>query len=171
MQARALAAATQRTAAARALDAARRDLERAAATDHPWLSPFDAAALASEAALIMRDLELYDQALAHAEQAVALREASRARSLALSRIILVDIHVRRGDLDAAVRAGHDLLGTSPTLGSVRVVQHLEELCRLLQPHRSHAPVREYLVRFDDARRARMLLLADLIPPPPGGTTA
>ncbi|MGW9032523.1 helix-turn-helix transcriptional regulator [Streptomyces sp. NPDC055722] len=171
MQARALAAATQRTPAARALDAARRDLEGAAAADHPWLSPFDAAALASETALILRDLELYDQALEHAEQAVALREASRARSLALSRITLVDIHVRRGDLDAAVRAGHDLLTTSPTLGSVRVVQHLDELRQLLQPHWSYAPVREYLVRFDDARRARMLLLADLIPPPPGGTTA
>ncbi|TFV31950.1 hypothetical protein E4K10_12490 [Streptomyces sp. T1317-0309] len=61
--------------------------------------------------------------------------------------------------------GHDLLSTSPTLGSVRVVQQLDGLRRLLEPHR------EYLARFDDARRARMLLLADLIPPPPEGTTA
>ncbi|WP_435220648.1 helix-turn-helix domain-containing protein [Streptomyces sp. Tue6028] len=171
MQARALAAAAQHTPATRALDAARRDLEGAAAADHPWLSPFDAAALASESALTLRDLQHYDQALTHAEQAVALRETVRARSLALSRITLVDIHLRRGDLDSAVSAGHDLLSTSPTLGSVRVVQHLDELRRLLEPHRSYGPVREYLVRFDDARRARMLLLADLIPPPPGGTTA
>ncbi|MHB9847629.1 hypothetical protein ACSYGO_00055 [Streptomyces krungchingensis] len=170
MQARALAAAAQHTPATRALDAARRDLEGVAAADHPWLSPFDAAALASESALTLRDLEHYDQALTHAEQAVALRETVRARSLALSRITLVDIHLRRGDLDAAVSAGHDLLSTSPTLGSVRVVQQLNELRRLLEPHRSYGPVREYLVRFDDARRARMLLLADLIPPS-GGTTA
>ncbi|WP_409474640.1 tetratricopeptide repeat protein [Streptomyces sp. HC307] len=171
MRARALAVAAQLTPAARALDAARRDLEGVAAADHPWLSPFDAAAPASESALILRDLEQYDQALTHAEQAVALREAGRARSLALSRITLVDIHVRRGDLDAAVSAGHDLLSTSPTLSSVRVVQQLDELRRLLEPHRSYGPVREYLVRFDDARRARMLLLADLIPPSPGGATA
>ncbi|KAB1141111.1 tetratricopeptide repeat protein [Streptomyces luteolifulvus] len=171
MQARALAVAAQRTPAARALDAARCGLGGVAAADHPWLSPFDAAALSSESALVLRDLEQYDQALTHAEQAVALREAGRVRSLALSRISLVDIHVRRGDLDAAVSAGHALLSASPTLGSVRVVQHLDELRRLLEPHRSYGPVREYLVRFDDARRARMLLLADLIPPSPGGTTA
>ncbi|MCG0066577.1 XRE family transcriptional regulator [Streptomyces tricolor] len=171
MQARALAVASQRTPAARALEAAHRDLEASPAADHPWLSPFDAAALASESALIMRDLEEYDEALSHAEQAVALREAGRARSLALSRISLVDIHVRRGDLDAAVSVGHDLLSTSPTLGSVRVVQQLDGLRRLLEPHRGYRPVREYLARFDDARRARMLLLADLIPPSPGGTTA
>ncbi|MPY52672.1 hypothetical protein FPZ41_30500 [Streptomyces sp. K1PN6] len=64
--------------------------------------------------------------------------------------------------------GHDLLGTSPTLGSVRVVQQLDDLRAALEPHRSYGPVREYLVRFGDARRARMLLLADLIPSS-GGT--
>ncbi|MER7220817.1 MULTISPECIES: tetratricopeptide repeat protein [Streptomyces] len=171
MHARALAAAAQRAPAAHALEAAHRDLAASPAADHPWLSPFDAAALAGESALILRDLEQYDEALSHAEQAVALREAGRARSLALSRISLVDIHVRRGDLDAAVSVGHDLLSTSPTLGSVRVVRQLDGLRRLLEPHRGYRPVREYLARFDDARRARMLLLADLIPPPRRGTTA
>ncbi|WP_245238176.1 XRE family transcriptional regulator [Streptomyces roseochromogenus] len=168
-QARALAAAEQHTPAARALEAARRDLDGASDAGHPWLSPFDGAALASESALILRDLEQYDQALTQAEQAVALREAGRVRSLALSRITLVDIHVRRGDLDAAVITGHGLLSTSPTLGSVRVMQQLDELRRLLVSHKAYQPVREYLVRFDDARRARMLLLADLIPLSPGGT--
>jgi transcriptional regulator with XRE-family HTH domain len=169
MQARALAVAAQRIPAARALEQARHDLEGTADAGHPWLSPFDAAALASECALILRDLDRLDEALTHAEQAVRLREAGRARSLALSRITLVDIHVRRGDLDAAVHAGHDLLSTSPTLGSIRVVQQLDALRRLLEPHRAYGPVREYLTRFDDARRARMLLLADIIPPSPGGT--
>ncbi|MEV5985966.1 XRE family transcriptional regulator [Streptomyces sp. NPDC052051] len=171
MQARALAVADQRTPAARALEAAQRDIEGVATADHPWLSPFDAAALASESALILRDLGRLEGALREAEQAVTLREVGRARSLALSRITLVDIHVCRGDLDAAVHVGHDLLSTSPTLGSIRVVRHLDGLRRLLDPHKRYGPVREYLVRFDDARRARMLLLADLIPPSPGGTTA
>ncbi|MFI0907681.1 hypothetical protein ACH4TE_29830 [Streptomyces sioyaensis] len=155
--------------AARALDEARSRLEGSADTAHPWLSPFDAAALASESALAMRDLGRLDDALAHAEQAVSLREAGRARSLALSRITLVDLHVRRGDLDAAVSVGHDLLSTSPTLGSIRVVHQLDDLRRALEPYKTFGPVREYLVRFDDARRARMLLLADIIPLPPGGT--
>lgn len=172
MQARALAAASQHTPAARALEAARRDLEGAPDAAHPWLSPFDAAALASESALILRDLERLDEALTQAEQAVALRaQAGRARSLALSQITVVDIQVRRGELDAAVHTAHVLLTTSPTMASVRVVQQLDELRRLLEHHKRYPPVREYLVRFDEARRARMLLLADLIAPQSGGIPA
>jgi hypothetical protein len=169
MKARALAAGVQHVPAAHALDEARGALDASADTEHPWLSPFDAAALAGESALVMRDLDRLDEALRHAEEAVILREAGRTRSLALSRITLVDIHVRRGDLDAAVSVGHDLFSTSPTLGSIRVVRQLDGLRRLLERHKAYGPVREYLVRFDDARRARMLLLADIITPSPGGT--
>lgn len=112
---------------------------------------FDAAALASESALILRDLNQLDAALARAQAAVALRESGRAPSLALNRITLVDIHVRRGDLDAAVQTGHDLLSTSPTLGSVRVIQQLDALRQLLEPHRAYGPMRQYLTRFDYPR--------------------
>lgn len=171
MRARALAAAEQHAPAARALEAARQDLKGAADAEHPWLSPFDDAALASESALILRDLERLDEAVQYAEQAVALRQIVRTRSLALSRISLVDIQVRRRELGAAVHAAHALLSTSPTLGSVRVVWQLDELRRLLERHKAYRPVHEYLVRFDDARRARMLLLADLIPPSPRGNSA
>nr|WSW64565.1 helix-turn-helix transcriptional regulator [Streptomyces sp. NBC_00998] len=165
MTARALAAAAQHSPAQRALDQAQADIAGTSDTVHPWLSPFDTAALASESALILKDLGRYDQALAQAEQALTLREAGRARSLALTRITLVDIHIRRGDLDAAVKVGHDLLATSPTLSSVRVIHQLDDLRRHLEPHKAYGPVSQYLVRFDDARRARMLLMADIITAP------
>ncbi|MET8473970.1 helix-turn-helix transcriptional regulator [Streptomyces sp. NPDC006422] len=168
MHARALAAASHHTSASRALEQAHGAIGAPADAEHPWLSPFDNAALASESALIMRDLERHDQALSHAESAVRLREAGRARSLALSRITLAGIHVRRADLDAAISVGNDLLSTSPTLGSVRVVRQLDDLRHLLEPHKGYRPVRDYLERFDEARRARMLLLADIITPR-GGT--
>ncbi|MFB8209702.1 MULTISPECIES: helix-turn-helix transcriptional regulator [unclassified Streptomyces] len=168
MHARALAAVSQCTPASRALEQAHRALSAPADADHPWLSPFDKAALASESALIMRDLGRHDQAMAHAENAVRLREDGRARSLALSRITLAAVHVHRTDLDAAIGVGHDLLGTSPTLGSVRVLRQLDELRDLLESHAGYRPVRDYLARFEDARRARMLLLADIITPR-GGT--
>ncbi|MEU3447837.1 hypothetical protein AB0H29_11495 [Streptomyces thermolilacinus] len=171
MQARALASGRQTTPARRALDQARRALDTSADSEHPWLSPFDTAALASESALILRDLERFDDALVHAKDAVRLRESGRARSLALSRITLATIYVQRLDLDAAVAVGHDLLATSPTLGSIRVIHQLDDFRCLLEAHKGYGPVREYLVRFDDARRARMLLLADIIPPSPGGTTS
>ncbi|MFE2555506.1 XRE family transcriptional regulator [Streptomyces sp. NPDC059352] len=167
MQARALAAGRQHTPAARALELARRALDASADSVHPWLSPFDAGRMAGEAALVLRDLGEYAQALASAEEAVTLRDADRTRSLALSRITLVDILIHRGDLDAALSVGHELLSTSPTLGSVRVVHQLDDLRRLLDPHKGYPPVRDYLVRFDDARRARMLLLADILTPREG----
>ncbi|MEU3276130.1 hypothetical protein [Streptomyces antibioticus] len=88
--------------------------------------------------------------------------------LRIKQVGLADIHVRQGDLDAALTVGHDLLGTSPALGSVRVVQQLDGFRALLEPHKGYRPVREYLVRFGDARRAGLLLLADLMPST-GGT--
>ncbi len=169
MQARALAAGSQHAAARRALDAAHSDLETPSDAVHPWLSPFDSVSLASESALAMRDLQQYEAALRHAERAIALREDGRARSLAFSRITLVGIHARRGDLDAAVQVGHELLTTSPTLGSVRVNHQLHDLRTLLEPYRAYVPVRDYLERFDDAIRSRMLLLADIITSSRGGT--
>ncbi|MFC0843335.1 hypothetical protein ACFH04_06230 [Streptomyces noboritoensis] len=39
----------------------------------------------------------------------------------------------------------------------------------MAPHRGHPPVRDFLARFADVRRARMLLLADIIPTPREGT--
>ncbi|WP_234392186.1 hypothetical protein [Streptomyces sp. WM6378] len=52
-----------------------------------------------------------------------------------------------------------------------MVQQLDGLSRRMEPHAGYRPVREYLADFDDARRARMLLLADIIPSSPGGTPA
>lgn len=164
MHARALAAASLCTPALRALEQAHGALVGSGDAEHSWLSPFDAAALASESALVLQNLELYDQALLQAESAVTLREDARTRSPALSRITLADIRVHRADLDAAVGVGNDLLSTSPTLGSIRVVRQLEDLRRALDVCEDYGPVREYLTRFDDARRARMLLLADIMAP-------
>jgi transcriptional regulator with XRE-family HTH domain len=169
MSARALAAAGQPAPALRALGRAEGALTGAADVERPWLSPFDAAALALESALVLHDLQHHDRAQASAEHAIRLRETNRTRSLALSRITLATIHLQRRDLDAAVTVGHDLLAADLNLGSVRVIRQLDNLRELLEPHRSHPPVRAFLTRFDDTRRARMLLLADIIPSPRGGT--
>ncbi|MFF7993483.1 hypothetical protein ACFZDG_27295 [Kitasatospora xanthocidica] len=79
-------------------------------------------------------------------------------------------HVQCGNLDAAVSVGTDLLATSPTLGSVRVVDQLDDLAGLLRGHHDYAPVQEYLARFDEASRTRLLLLADIIPESRGGSS-
>ncbi|WP_405005021.1 helix-turn-helix transcriptional regulator [Kitasatospora purpeofusca] len=168
MHARALAALGQSSLAVDALGQARTLLDLESNESHPWLSPFDHAALASESALTFKDLGRHDDALEHAREAVQLRGDGRARSLALSRITLAAVHVQRGDLDAAVGVGADLLATSPTLGSVRVVHQLDGLRDQLAEHVDYRPVREYLARFAEARRTRALLLADIMPSSRGG---
>jgi hypothetical protein len=170
MLARALAASLHYGPAARALDHAHAALVVRADDEHPWLSPFDDATLASESALAFSDLGRPKEALRYGEQAVALREEGRTRSLTFSRITLARIHADCGDLDAAIGVGTELLDTSPTLGSVRVVHQMDDLRELLGRHRDYGPVCEYLARFDEARRARQLLLADIIPLPRGGST-
>ncbi|GHF70293.1 hypothetical protein GCM10018790_55280 [Kitasatospora xanthocidica] len=168
--ARALAASGQSGSAVRSLDLARAALTVRADESHPWLSPFDLATLAGDSTLVFADLGRHADALRSAEQAVALREEGRTRSLAFSRISLARAHVQCGNLDAAVSVGTDLLATSPTLGSVRVVDQLADLAGLLRRHHDYAPVRGYLARFDEASRTRLLLLADIIPEPRGGSS-
>jgi transcriptional regulator with XRE-family HTH domain len=170
MSARALAAAGEPTPALAALQRAEEALRRAPETERPWLSPFDAAAFALESALVLSDLNRHDEARAHAEHAIRLREASRARSLLLSRITLASLHLGCNDLDAALTVGNDVLAADPNLGSIRVLRHLDDLRTQFTPHRSHPPVRAFLTRLDDTRRARMLLLADLVPATSKGTT-
>ncbi|WP_424213534.1 helix-turn-helix domain-containing protein [Streptomyces sp. BI20] len=169
MEARALAAAGQETAAARALDRAHTTLDGQPGPFHPWVSPFDAAALASESALVLRDLGRYEPALDHAERSVSLREAGRARSIALARIALAGLHADRREFDAAVATGDELLSTlTPALGSVRVIHQLDDLATTLAPHRAYRPVSEFLARLEHTRRSRMLLLADILSPAGGG---
>ncbi|MFF4814769.1 helix-turn-helix transcriptional regulator [Kitasatospora sp. NPDC001309] len=168
MLARSLAASDQFGSAVRSLDRAGAALADRAEIAHPWLSPFDQATLASESALIHADLGRHSEALRHGERAVALRTEGRARSLAFSRIALALAYAQHGDLDASVTVGSELLTTSPTLGSVRVVDQLDGLAAFLRNHRGYGPVREFLARFDEASRIRLLLLADIIPSPRRG---
>lgn len=171
MHARALAASGHHMSASQELERAHQTLNASVDATHPWTSPFDDASLASEFALAFKDMERYDTALAHAQEAVSLRESGRARSLVLSHINLVAIHTHRADLDAVVHCGKELLSANPSLGSVRVVNQLAELRRILDSHRGYRPLREFLAQFDASAKARMLLLADLMTPHSEGTSS
>lgn len=170
MHARALAATDHSLTASRELDRAHEALGSPTEATHPWISPFDEASLASESALACRDMKRYKEALVHAQQAVALRESARARSLALSHINLVELHFHRADLDAVVHFGVGLLPTNPSLGSVRVVNQLADLRRMLDSHRGYRPVRDFLAQFDASAKTRLLLLADIMTPRSEGTS-
>ncbi|MFH8789392.1 helix-turn-helix domain-containing protein [Streptomyces roseoverticillatus] len=173
MEARALAAAGEASEAERSLARAQAALHspREAGSGHSWTSPFDAASLASESALVLRDLGKHEDALNAARQAIDLRLDGRARSLGFSRVTLVDVHLHRTDLDAAVHAGVELLTTTSALGSVRFVGQLADLRRAFGLHCAYAPAREFLRLLDDDMRKRSVLLADIMRSPGTGGTA
>jgi len=122
-----------------------------------WVGHFDDASLASEAARCMRQLGRIAEARRQAERVVALRAGDRKRSRAFGQLILADVLVREGNLDEACAVGHEVLNATQTLGSVRVVQQLESLRQLLEPHRSAEMVSVFLACLADSLRGRMWL--------------
>jgi hypothetical protein len=118
----------------------------------PWVSGFDRASLASEAAQCYLDLDQPAGAIVYARQAVELRSADRARSPALGRLLLAETHTRQGDLDAVCEVGTRLLDDCHGVGSARVIRGLEHLRSLLAPHRTQRTVAAFLGELDDGLR-------------------
>ncbi|MBT2457503.1 hypothetical protein [Streptomyces sp. ISL-86] len=169
MEARALAQLGEAAATQKALDQARKELARTpGAPPSYWLSPFDAAALASETAFSMNDLGMLPAAIEPAEEAVALRTGDRARSRVFGQITLATIRTRQGELEAACAVGRELLGACGTLGSVRITQQLGELARVLEPYRAERVVAEFLDCLEAVNQQRALLLAGISAPHTGG---
>jgi hypothetical protein len=159
MRARAHSVLGEHYAAEAALGEARSALDLAChAPLAPWVSGFDAAALASEAAQTHLDLGQYRTAIPHARAAVALRTSDRARSLALGRLSLAEAYLRGGELDAACQTGTRLLAESHGVGSARIVTGLQALRRLLALHRTQADAATLLDGIDEALRRGQSLL-------------
>ncbi|MEV4433614.1 XRE family transcriptional regulator [Streptomyces sp. NPDC049555] len=158
MEARALARLGDERAAQAALDAAQRDVG-APEESSGWLSSFDAAALASERALVLQDLGLLAEAAAAAERAVALRSGDRARSRVFGQIALATIRAQQRELEAACETGHRVLSACGTLGSARITQQLAALAAVMAPHRGYRPVAGFLDAHAEVHRRRTLLLA------------
>ncbi|MDT3440848.1 MULTISPECIES: helix-turn-helix transcriptional regulator [unclassified Pseudofrankia] len=125
---------------------AEQELNRATAGGHEWLSPFDEAALAAEAAICLRDLNDWNAAERQALRVLELRTPDRARSRALTHLTLATVHLGRGDLDAACDTGAQVLDAATRLASDRVVNQLRGLGRQLEPHSSVTAVDDFLDR-------------------------
>ncbi|MEV6757260.1 XRE family transcriptional regulator [Streptomyces sp. NPDC051214] len=171
MEARALAQGGEAEATRHALSLAERELTRT--TDESpshWISSFDPAALASEAALSLQDLGALPAAVEAAENAIALRTGDRARSRVFGQITLAKIRAQQGELEAACAVGHELLTACGTLGSMRITQQLEELAGSLAPYRSERVVARFLDCLAAVNQQRALLLAGISAPHGGGMT-
>ncbi len=158
MEARALAGVGEATACARTLGRAEAALSGGfSQAASPWVSRFDEASLASEAARCLRQLGDLDAARRHAERVVALRSGGRARSRAFGQLILAGVLVEQHELDGACAVGCEIVGGTQALGSVLVVQQLDGLRGLLEPYRSVRVVAEFLDYLRGALRERAWL--------------
>ncbi|SDD66086.1 hypothetical protein [Streptomyces prasinopilosus] len=129
MEARALARTGDVAACETALSAATKALESRNNEDEPeWISYFDDAELAAEAAHCFRDVNSARRAVIHAENAMS---GSHVRSDFFATMVLADAHLRAGDVEEACRVALDALDLGEQLKSARCVSYLAEFRRNL----------------------------------------
>lgn len=123
----------------------------------PWVSHFDEASLASEAAQCMRQLGKPIHSQHHAERIIELRPIE-TRSHALGQILLVVSLIYQGEPEQACAIGREIIASTQSLGSYLVTQQLRDLQRLLEPYSSTTVVRDFLEFLDEALHQRVWLL-------------
>jgi tetratricopeptide (TPR) repeat protein len=129
MEARALARTGDVAACEAALSSATKALESRNNEDEPeWISYFDEAELAAEAAHCFRDVNSARRAVAHAENAMS---GSHVRSDFFATMVLADAHLRAGDVEEACRVALDALDLGEQLKSARCISYLTEFRRNL----------------------------------------
>jgi hypothetical protein len=134
MEARALAAGNDATAAQRALSEAVRVFEhRQPGTDPDWITYFDDAELSAEFSHCFRDLGRAADTITYAQRALDSAGAS-ARSDFFVTMVLADGHLAAGDLDAAADAARRALDLGQALKSARCAQYLRQFRQRLSDH-------------------------------------
>ncbi|MEU0113437.1 hypothetical protein ABZ137_06825 [Streptomyces bobili] len=154
MEARALARTGDVAACEAALSAATRALESRNSEDEPeWISYFDEAELAAEAAHCFRDVNSARQAVAHAENAMS---GNHVRSDFFATMVLADAHLRAGDAEEACRVALDALDLGEQLKSARCVSYLAEFRQNLSTAGASAAARDL---EEEAREHRLWIAA------------
>ncbi|MFJ2636020.1 hypothetical protein ACIO6U_29275 [Streptomyces sp. NPDC087422] len=149
MEARALARTGDKRGCEQALTAAARFLDRRNSGDEPeWITYFDDAELAAEAAHCFRDVNSARQAVEHAGNAMS---GSHVRSDFFVTMVLTDAHLRAGDVEEACRVALDALDLGEQLRSARCVSYLREFRAALTPHGTTTAVRELHEQAADHR--------------------
>jgi tetratricopeptide (TPR) repeat protein len=155
MEARGLAALDDSTACSDALLQAEKTLERSSAEEpSPWVSPFDAGSLASEAARCMRQLGHLEEAERQARQVMELRAGGHTRSRAFAQLLLVNVLIAQGEPEEACAIAREVLDATQALSSHLVTQQLDELRSLLEPYRTSPTVAEFLPWLEEVVRRR-----------------
>ncbi|HZU16175.1 MAG TPA: hypothetical protein VFD01_06190 [Candidatus Dormibacteraeota bacterium] len=145
MEACAAATLGRKTEALRLLHRSEVELSRSE-DPSPLVSPYDEASLASERARCLYLLGDHSAARQSAEHVLAIRPSDHVRSRAFAQLSLALIAMAgpRPDVVKASTIGMKVLHGSMALASARVVHQLDELRRLLMPHRAVREVADFL---------------------------
>ncbi|MBF6141217.1 MULTISPECIES: hypothetical protein [Nocardia] len=125
----------------------------------PWVSRFDHGSLAAEAARCARLLGDRARAAEYAQRAIDLRSPDRARSRALSQLMLAAILADQGHPEPACTIADGVIAATSDLASHVVVRHLGDLVDSLQPYRNSPPVTAFLEHLRETIRSRTWILA------------
>ncbi|MQS37495.1 hypothetical protein FFZ77_18235 [Streptomyces katsurahamanus] len=141
MEARALARTSDARACELALTEATTALERRNSDDEPeWITYFDEAELAAEAAHCFRDVRSARRSVAHAEHAMS---GTHVRSDFFATMVLADAHMHAGEPEEACRVASDALDLGEQLKSARCVRYLAEFRRHLSRAGETTAVRDF----------------------------
>jgi hypothetical protein len=165
MRARGLSAQGDQHACAVALLDAERILDTA--PNEPsaeWVTQFDDAALAAEAALCLRKLGQLSQAEQQARRVIELRGGDRVRSRAFGQLILARVLVDGGRPEEAALVGQQICEVASSLTSNRVQTRLDRLGHALKPYQVLPEVGAFLSDLAELR------VPENEPPADGGTS-
>ena len=123
----------------------------------PWISRFDEASLASEAARCLRQIGQLDAAGRQAERIIELRPGSHARSRAFGQLLLASVLIAQGEPEQACALAQQVLDATQPLSSYLVLQQLHELAGLLDPFQANRHVASFVAGLNDALRQRLSL--------------
>lgn len=141
MEARALARMGDTRACELALAEATKALESRNSGEEPeWITYFDEAELAAEAAHCFRDVNRARQAVSHAQNAMS---GSHVRSDFFATMVLADAHARAGEVEEACQVALGALDLGEQLKSSRCVSYLAEFRRSLAAAGDSAAARDF----------------------------
>jgi hypothetical protein len=135
MEARALAGAGDQKAVSAVLREAELAFERSDATSEPaWISYFDEAELAGEAAHCFRDLRIPAQTHEFVSRAVELTDPAYARTLAFVCLVQAAAYVHQNEPERAAVIATDVVEQAGPLKSRRYLRYVRDLLNDLAPH-------------------------------------
>jgi tetratricopeptide (TPR) repeat protein len=149
MRARGLSMQRDARGCANALDDAERMLAQVADEQTAeWITPFDDASLAGEAAMCLRQLGQLAQAERQAHRVIELRTGDRVRSRAFAQLTLARVLIDAGRHDEAAAVGSEVCAVAPSLTSARVRARLDRLGDILAAHHRSPDVASFLADLD-----------------------